>query len=381
MALSVVIGVVLARSLDPAERGVYAVALTLTAVPAIVASAGLETAALRTAKCDQVADVLGLVVRRLVVVTGVVLALVVVVLLAPIAVLGLSGPQLIICLVSIPPVVAVQLYGNAILGLQHWWVWVAATITNAVTYLTVTVVLATTGWAGVASYQLAFLAGYLVALVCLLRAVRGHPHNLRAGRTSAVANTASRARSITISQAFFMRVQVPLLQLLSSTTAVGLFAVASPVADLLLVLPVAAGTILLPRYYSVETTPAAVRRNGLRIAVLTAAVGTLTALLAPWLVPLLYGADYFGAVLVLQIMVPGVVLFAYARVMQSYLISRSRYSPVLWASVLAVVVSVGVQLAATPALGAVGAALAVSAGFATMFAVICSVRVRDEKCE
>ncbi|UFU07264.1 lipopolysaccharide biosynthesis protein [Ruania halotolerans] len=381
MALSVLVGVVLARSMVPEDRGVYAVALTLTAVPAIVVSAGLETAALRTANRDQRAEVFGLIMRRIVVITGLIVVLVTTVLLARIGILGLSTPQLAICLISIPPVVAVQLYGNAILGLRRWWVWVAGTLMNAAIYLLATMVIAAVGQAGVAAYQVAFLAGYLVALLCFVWVVRRHPHDLRTDRTSAVAHTASRTRSITISQALFMRMQVPLLQALSGTAAVGILAVASPVADLLLVLPVAAGTVLLPRYYSSETSPTAVRHNALRIAALAAAVGAVAALAAPWLVPLLYGTNYSGAARVLQIMVPGVVLFSYARVVQSYLISRSRYRLVLWASLLAVVVSVGVQLAATPSLGAIGGALAISAGYTTMFVVICSARLRDRVAE
>ncbi len=379
MGLSVLVGVMLARSMVPADRGIYAVALTLTAVPAIVVSAGLETAALRTANRDQRAEVFGLIMRRLIIIATIVLVLVTAALLIPFSVLGLSRWHLVICLVSIPPVVAVQLYGNAILGLRRWRAWVVATLMNAVIYLLASALIAATGHAGVAPYQLAFLTGYLVALVCLVRVVRHQPHDRRTNRTSAVVHTASRTRAITISQALFMRLQVPLLQALSGTAAVGLLAVASPVADLLLVLPVAAGTVLLPRYYSSDTTPTAVRRSALRIAALTAAVGALAAVTAPWLVPLLYGADYSSAALVLQIMVPGVVLFSYARVLQSYLVSRSRYRLVLWASVLSVITSVLVQCAASPALGPVGGALAVSAGYATMFVVICTPRLRAEE--
>ena len=378
MGLSVLVGIMLARSMVPAERGVYAVALTLTAVPAIVVSAGLETAALRTANRNQRAEVFGLIMRRLIIITATALVLVAIVVLVQISILGLSTWQLVVCFVSIPPVVAVQLYGNAILGLRHWWAWVAATLMNAVIYLLVTALIAATGHAGVAPYQLAFLAGYLVALVCLVRVARQHPADLRTSRTSAVAQTASRTRAITISQAIFMRVQVPLLQALSGTAAVGILAVASPVADLLLVLPVAAGTVLLPRYYSSDTTPTAVRRSALRIAALTAAVGALAAFTAPWLIPLLYGTAYSGAALALQIMVPGVVLFSYARVLQSYLVSRSRYRLVLWASLLSVVTSVLVQYTASPMLGPLGGALAVSAGYATMFVIICTPRLRAE---
>lgn len=376
MAVSLLVGVVLARSLDPAERGVYAVALTLTAVPSIVASAGLETAALRSVNRDQRREVFGLILRRLILVSGGSIVGIVTVLVLWRGLLGLTPLELIICLLSIPPVVAVQLYGNATLGLRRWRLWVAATLVNALTYLAVTATVAATGEAGVVPYQAAFLAGYLVALAFFVLMAIRQEHDLHIDRRALAAQTASRTRWITISQTMFMRVQVPLLQALAGTSAVGVLAVASPVGDLMLVLPVAAATVLLPRYYTTEPTWMSVRRNAIRVAALTATVGVLVVLVSPWVVPLLYGADYEGAVVVLQIIVPGVVLFSYARVLQSYLISRSRYARVLWASVLAVFASVGVQLVASPTLGAVGSALAVSGGYTVMFLLIASARTR-----
>jgi O-antigen/teichoic acid export membrane protein len=112
-----------------------------------------------------------------------------------------------------------------------------------------------------------------------------------------------------------------------------------------------------------------------RIAVLSSA-GIATAMLLPlaaaayWLVPVVFGAGYQGAVPLLWILAPGAVFLACGQVTGDLLRGRNRPLVVAWAQGLAAVFTVALLIALLPVVGVYGAAIASTVAYAVALAAM-----------
>jgi O-antigen/teichoic acid export membrane protein len=124
----------------------------------------------------------------------------------------------------------------------------------------------------------------------------------------------------------------------------------------------AIGYVAFPRLAAQARATAATQRMQ-RLAVLGSA-GLATAILAPlaavayWLVPLVFGAGYRGAVPLLWILSPGAVFLACAQVTVDLLRGRNRPILAARAQVLAAVFTIVLLFALLPVVGVAGAAIA-----------------------
>ena len=124
----------------------------------------------------------------------------------------------------------------------------------------------------------------------------------------------------------------------------------------------AIGNVAFPRLASQARATAATKRMQ-RLAVLGSA-GLATAMLAPlaavayWLVPLVFGAGYRGAVPLLWILSPGAVFLACGQVTSDLLRGRNRPIFVAWAQGLAAVFTLVLLFALLPVVGVASAAIA-----------------------
>ena len=124
----------------------------------------------------------------------------------------------------------------------------------------------------------------------------------------------------------------------------------------------AIGNVAFPRLASQARATAATQRMQ-RLAVLGSA-GLATAMLAPlaavayWLVPLVFGAGYRGAVPLLWILSPGAVFLACGQVTCDLLRGRNRPIFVAWAQGLAAVFTIVLLFALLPVVGVASAAIA-----------------------
>jgi O-antigen/teichoic acid export membrane protein len=111
------------------------------------------------------------------------------------------------------------------------------------------------------------------------------------------------------------------------------------------------------------------------LAVLGSA-GIASAILAPlavvayWLVPLVFGAGYRGAVPLVWVLCPGTVFLASGQVVGDLLRGRSQPSVVAWAQGLAAVFTVVLLLALLPVVGVMGAAIASTVSYGVALAVM-----------
>ena len=142
----------------------------------------------------------------------------------------------------------------------------------------------------------------------------------------------------------------------------GRYAVAVSLSLLPIPLVSAIGNVAFPRLAAQRTvTGATYRVQQVAVsgsAVLAAAILLPLALSAYWMVPLVFGAAYGGAVPLLWILTPGSVFLACGQVVGDLLRGRNRPIVVAWAQGLAAVFTVVLLLALLPLVGVAGAAIA-----------------------
>jgi len=156
-----------------------------------------------------------------------------------------------------------------------------------------------------------------------------------------------------------------ILSSLKGAQAVGLFSVATSIAQILWYLPDAVGRILFPRVAS-STRDEANRLTTLvcrHTLLITAACGLVVLLSGRWIVELLYGPEFKDSVGPLLWLLPGIVGSVVTRVLSKYLsgIGKPNYNAA--ASVISFGVNALLLFALVSAMGLNGAAIAMSVAY------------------
>ena len=99
-------------------------------------------------------------------------------------------------------------------------------------------------------------------------------------------------------------------------------------------------------------------------ALVSVCLGVCLAIVAPVLLPLAYGAPFRGAVLLVLVLLPGVVLLGPTRVINSYFSGRGRPTESLIAECVGLAATVALDILLIPRYGALGAAAASCAAYA-----------------
>jgi O-antigen/teichoic acid export membrane protein len=124
----------------------------------------------------------------------------------------------------------------------------------------------------------------------------------------------------------------------------------------------AIGYVLLPRLAAQEVFTAGtgrLQRNAVLVSAGLAAVILLPiALASPWLVPLVFGATYRGAIPLVWILTPGGIFLSCGQVVANLLRGRGRQMAVARAEGAAVIFTLALLAALLPVLGVTGAAIA-----------------------
>jgi O-antigen/teichoic acid export membrane protein len=167
------------------------------------------------------------------------------------------------------------------------------------------------------------------------------------------------------------------LLVLSQTVAsadLGRYAIAVSLTLLPIPLVAAIGNVAFPRLASRRVVTEATRRLQLLAVLGSAAVaaGMLVplALVAYWLVPLVFGAGYRGAVPLLWILTPGAVFLACGQVVGDLLRGRNHPDVVAWAEGLAAVFTVALLIALLPVVGVSAAAIASTVAYGIALAMM-----------
>lgn len=159
-----------------------------------------------------------------------------------------------------------------------------------------------------------------------------------------------------------------------SAADLGRYAIAVSLSLVPIPLTAAIGNVAFPRLASRRTmTAATIRLQWAAIAAsagLAAGIVLPLAIVANWLVPMVYGPSYLGVVPLLWILAPGTVFLACGQVAGDLLRGRKRPAVVAWAQGLAAVFTVGMIFSLVPLIGVRGAAIASTVAYGTASTVM-----------
>jgi O-antigen/teichoic acid export membrane protein len=156
-----------------------------------------------------------------------------------------------------------------------------------------------------------------------------------------------------------------LMGFLASEAALGVYAVAVNASEVLLYLPAAMATALLPAAARADTGLRTEQALGAfrSAAVVTAAAGVAAAVLGPLALPLVFGAPFEASVTPFLWLLPGALGFAATAVFSSALMAGSSPGLSSVGPIVSLGLGVGLDLLLIPRFGASGAAAAASAAF------------------
>jgi O-antigen/teichoic acid export membrane protein len=161
------------------------------------------------------------------------------------------------------------------------------------------------------------------------------------------------------------RIDQILMGLLASEAALGIYAVAVNASEVLLYLPAATATALLPAASRVDADrrgPQTLQAFRSAALVTTGAVA-VAAILGPLLLPVVFGAAFTGSVGPFLWLLPGAFGFVAMAVFSNSLLASRSPGLSSVGPVVSLVVGVGLDLVLIPRFGATGAAAAASAAF------------------
>jgi O-antigen/teichoic acid export membrane protein len=183
----------------------------------------------------------------------------------------------------------------------------------------------------------------------------------------------------TLAATLHFRIDQYMIAAFLDPTQVGLYAIAVNLTNLLLKLPDATGTVLYPRLAGAGERDAhaqtsAVCRHTIFIVALAAVVYLVG---GRWVVQLLYGEAYMGAVQPMLLMLPGVVMLSLYLLLTRNFTSRNRQQVNIVAAAAALGINVALNWLLIPRLGIAGAAISHAISYSTAALILLVMFVRE----
>ncbi len=359
--------VVAARALGPEDRGHLAVMIAVPSFLSTFGTIGLEASNLYFA--GQSSRAYSMVSRWSLLhgtIMGSFLAagFILVGSLLPSAMFGLSESEFLLSSSVAPIVLLGILLGNAEVGRGRLLLYNVAVASSVAIYCGTLLLLSAIGEKSVSSFFLGFVISQMTTTGVLV--VVAQPWKRGAGEAPTVAAMFSyglRSYSLGTLQFLLLRVDTLLIQIFAGSVAVGIYSVAYPMAEALIMISVAVNLVLLPRIARASMH----RKSVLKVAAVTfmASVGcsAVISIVAPHLIPRLFGTEFKDAVVLLWILLPGVTLLNFARVLQTYFSGEKRFAPSIACSSAALVVLILLSMKLVPNHGAEGAAIAAAISY------------------
>jgi len=367
-AVSSLVGILTARLLGPEGRGVYYLLVTYTSLLVLTGGLGLEASNVYFAAKSNVdrscmfwnSVVSGAILGMLMVITGLIVYL------------ALPGPfrgvepQLMLLALLALPFTAVNLFLiGLILGFQRVVQYNILSAIQRGLVLSFLLVLLPS-WRTVQVAIAAHLAAQIVATALILgyfsqrRLVSPRPRLdwalLKKGLSYGV-----RAQTANVLLFLNFRLAAFLINFFSDPAQVGVYSIAVILAESLWHVSSSVATVVFPRISASQSLhrSLALTSRSARLSVFsTAALAILLGLLSPWLISVLFGADYQQAALALAILLPGIVVFSLEYVLASYIAGRGYPQYVTVVAFIALLVTVVFNLWLVPKWGINGAAMA-----------------------
>ncbi len=175
------------------------------------------------------------------------------------------------------------------------------------------------------------------------------------------------------------RVDILILKKLSTLTQVGIYSLATQIAEQLWHIPYAIEAIVLTRSAAepderlAHRTVASIARVSLLIGIAGCSV---IYFLAPPLIPLVFGPDFTGSVPLIQTILPGILLLIVFRILNSRLAGMGKPQIAIFTFIPALIINVILNLIWIPEYGAMGAVWATNISYAAGTVIFLVVYLR-----
>jgi O-antigen/teichoic acid export membrane protein len=273
--------------------------------------------------------------------------------------------ELAVALAVVPVTAAAKLVAALVLAAERARAYGVASAIGQVLLVPATLVAFAFEGASVVAAVYALAVSETVALAASLALVRIRPGRPSRALLGESLHYGLRGFAGNLMQFLNYRLDFFLISALRSSSAVGVYSAAVSLAELLWKIPIAASTVLFPRVAAAASGGEEFTARVSRMALAATAVAASALGLAGYpLVLLLFGGAFGGAYLPLLLLLPGVVALASANVLASDFAGRGRPEVGTYASALSLVLTVALDLALIPPLGATGAAIASSVSYA-----------------
>ncbi|MBK6964232.1 MAG: polysaccharide biosynthesis C-terminal domain-containing protein [Bacteroidales bacterium] len=162
------------------------------------------------------------------------------------------------------------------------------------------------------------------------------------------------------------RIDILLLKALSTPVEVGIYSLGVSVAELLWQVPLAISVVVMSRSAN-ATDQTAINQSTARLLRISMVFGliisTFIVLLAPWVVPLVFGEKFRDSILVMQTILPGILMVIFFRILSGQLSGMGRPEVALKAFIPALILNVILNYIWIPGYGANGAVMATNISY------------------
>ncbi|MDQ3670760.1 MAG: oligosaccharide flippase family protein [Actinomycetota bacterium] len=368
--LALVLVVLQSRFLEPSGRGAYVLAvLTVTIFSRLLGQLGVAAAnRLR----EEAGETRELVQRALALgaLTGAAAIPLIALFGAYAADIG-TDVALLAALALIPNVIW-QTISGVLLGLARIRLWNYIQLGSPL--LTTVGLVALVVWldAGVRGAVLAWTVANVVTAALALVATRDLWLPLRLPRLGdrtgrMLARLAVTMGAVQVVNLVSYRIELFVLDRYRGLDDVGIYSIAMQAAEAMwLIAAAVANAVIAPAVHESDRGAARiVGRGSVRALLITAGVGALVALLAPFAIPAIFGEAFDGASRPLLLLLPGVVLYAPVSVLVVYLsVRRGRPELSLMVALAGMALTLGAAIVLIPDHGSAGAAVASTIGYA-----------------
>jgi O-antigen/teichoic acid export membrane protein len=385
--LSIVSNVILARTLAPEGRGLYALALVAPSAVTLIANLGVSQALVYhlARKAYATDQLIGQVLSLSLILGGVATAG----LLGLVAIVGryiLPGVPLNLILIASASIVPGLFFYYTLSfeqGREDFVGFNALYLVNALALVVLFIPLLVQRGnvtLAVAAWTLSWLPTAAVGLFVLSRSGR-----LNFRLDPAVARPMFRFGIVGylsfLTSYFNLRLSTFLVNVFANAVQVGFYAVAVSLAETIWYISTAAATVLAPRVAGAEgLAPEITTARVSRVVLWTsAAASAALGITAPIVVRILFGSAFAPSVIAIWLLLPGIVALSVARVLSSYLLGKNRLRIDLYAALSGLVVTIVLDVLLIPRLGFAGAAIASSIAYTIVMAFNMTWVVRNSR--
>jgi O-antigen/teichoic acid export membrane protein len=365
-ALGLISGAIVARALGPEGRGAFVAAATLSGLGVQLANVGLQTA--NTCYVSRDASRLPTVIANSLLVACLAGAAAAAAVLVCAWLLGatvsLPAGLIWLAMVSIPIGLAYMLFSQLLIAVERVQLFNQIEIGSKSASIILSIAIVLIGIANPSALFFCAVAAQTAGLWVLWKSLGQRVTVLRSGSLALLREQlplGMRAYLAALLASLLLRSDVLLVQSISGNAETGYYSIAVAMADVLYMLPAAAGMLLFPRMTAMRDAKSR-RGEAMRMLLLIGAamtgLGAAAAIAATPVVTLVFGVSFEPAVSMFYILVVAMVIYGMNNIVSVLLASEGMPWIAVWVWGVGLVVNIALNLFLIPTYGGHGAAFA-----------------------